>query len=129
MTKLIKKILFTFIVFTIAIFSADSFGKDLELKIKEFKCTKEGVHVTYSIVNEKNFTRPNVGVGFKVEIDNKIAAFKEVTVNVPKDKKGEHTMELVIPAPCDGKPFKLITAVFPSGTSRYKVKNWFTECP
>ncbi len=124
-----KKIIFLIGILSVTALPAGSFGKDLDLKIKETKCTKEGIHLTYSIVNEKNFTRPNIGVGFKVEIDNKIVACKEARVNIPADQNHEHIMETIIPAPCEGKSYRLISTVFPSSISRYKIKNWFTECP
>ena len=106
-----------------------SYGKDLELFMKDFQCTGDGVKITYSIKNERDFVRPNIRVGFKILVDDKPIACKEVIIDVPVNSNEDQTMEVTIPAPCQDKSFKLISIVFGSSVKRYKIDNWMAECP
>ena len=106
----------------------ESSGRDLELSIKSFNCIEEGVKISYSIKNEKNFPRPNIRVGFKILIDDKPVGCKVVKIDVPVSED-EQILEAIVPAPCEDKSYKLVTAVFGSSTKKYKIDNWLAECP
>ena len=104
-------------------------GRDLELTVKEFTCTDDGVQISYSITNERGFIRPNVKIGFKVLVDNKPIGCKEVVIDVPIDATSDQLMEVTIPAPCKDKDCKVATQVFGSSVKSYKIDNWMAECP
>ena len=124
-----KNIIFTAILLFITGFSSNLFGKDLELKVKEFKCTDEGVNVKYTVKNEKTFARPHIRIGFKVLIDDKPVGCDLITTVLPVNPDPEPVMEATINAPCKGKPFELVSTVFDSSIKTYRVDNWMAECP
>lgn len=104
-------------------------GKDLDLTVKEFSCADDGVHISYSVKNERNFTRPNVKIGFKVLVDDKPIGCKVAVINIPVNTGGDQVFEVIIPAPCKGKSYKLVSAMFGSSIKTYKITNWMSECP
>lgn len=104
-------------------------GKDIEMVIKENECTDEGIVIRYSLINGRNFDRPNVGIGFKVLVDGKVVACKEIRITVPKGADGTDVKEEILEVPCKDKAAKVITKIFGSSLSRYKVEEWFSGCP
>ena len=124
-----KHIILTGILLFLAGVPSSLYGRDLELSVKEFKCAEEGVTVKYTVKNEKNFVRPRIRIGFKVLIDDKPAGCDLITTELPLSKSSDQVMETTINAPCDGKPFKLVSTVFDSRVKTYRVDNWMAECP
>lgn len=124
-----KHIILTGVLLFLAGVSSNLYGRDLELSVKEFKCGEEGVTVKYTVKNEKNFERPRIRIGFKVVIEDKPAGCDLITTVLPLSEGSEEVMETTIKAPCEGKPFKLVTTVFNSRVKTYRVDNWMAECP
>ena len=124
-----KSIFLTGFLLILIVISGSATGRDLELSVKEFTCTDDGINITYSITNERNFTRPNVKIGFKVLVDNKPIGCKVVVIEVPYDATSDQFMEVTIPAPCKDKTYKLVSAVFGRIIKRYKIDNWISDCP
>ncbi len=124
-----KKILFS--VFILSIFSSvySASAQDIELVIKESQCTDEGIVVSYGLVNKRNFNRPNIRIGFKVIIDEKVAGCEEIKVDIPAESDGSKPYEVTVKAPCAGKTSRVVSKIFPAGLSRYKVEEWFFDCP
>ena len=105
-----------------------AFGGDLSLNIKGYRCVDEGVLIRYSITNERNFDRNNVYVLFKVLVDGKPLACREIKTFVPKGADGSQIEEVILESQCEGKSFKLVSAII-QNTARYKIEEWFSGCP
>ena len=103
-------------------------GTDIELVAKGFSCTAEGVKVSYGVKNGRNFTRPNIRIGFKVLVDGKPIACELVVTSVPANSNGDQITDLMVPAPCEGKSYRVESAIFGSSTKKYRIDNWMAEC-
>ena len=124
-----KYLLLIWIILFLAGISSTSFGRDLELLVKNSQDTEEGVKVTYSVKNERGFTRPNIRIAFKVLVNDKPIACKLLKIAVPANATGEQDKEVIIPASCKGKSCKLDAQIFGSSTKTYRITNWMKECP
>lgn len=104
-------------------------AKDIELVVSEYECIENGkVRILYSLINNRNFDMHNVVLAFKILVDNKPIACRELEVTVPKGTNGSEVHEILIEADCKPRAFKLGYAVF-HPVKRYKVDNWFSGCP
>ncbi len=117
------------LLIVLACFSGNSFGRDLELILKESLNTENGVKISYGIINQKDFLRRNVTIAFKIMVDNKPAGCREVTLDVPANSTGDQIMEVTIPAPCKDKACKVAAQIFDSTARKYRIDNWMSECP
>ena len=87
--------------------SGNLFGRDLDLIIQGSQNTDDGVKISYAVKSQKDFTSPNVKIAFKILIEDKPVACKEITLDVPAYSTGDQIMEITIPAPCKDKSCKL----------------------
>lgn len=116
-------------LFFLSVTSGTAYSKDLDLIIKEYRCTGDGVKIFYSVKNSRSFTRPNIGIGFKIMVDGKPIGCASMYIDVPADEKGDEIREITISAPCRGKNFKIVSTIFGTNVARYKVENWMSGCP
>lgn len=125
-----KKIIFFFNIILLIAGSAITpvFGGDLELTIKGSRCVDEGVLIRYSVANERDYGRNNVSIVFKVMVEGKPAACREIKTTIPKGADGSKIEEIILEFQCKGKSYKLISSVF-QNVQRYKVEEWFSGCP
>ncbi len=117
------------LLIVIACISGNSFGRDLELVLKGSQNTEEGIKISYSIINQKDFVRRNVKIAFKILADNKPVGCREVTLDVPANSTGDQIMEVIIQAPCKDKSCKVAAQIFDSTARKYRIDNWMSECP
>ncbi len=124
-----KYIFLSGILIFLAVGSGILSASDLELSVKEVSYTDEGVQVSYTIKNGRKFIRPNIKIGFKVMVDDMTVACKLVKIDVPANASGNETMDLVIPAHCEGKSCKVASVLFGSSIKKYKIDEWMSGCP
>ena len=113
----------------LACISNNSYGRDLDLIIKESLNTEEGVKISYGIKNQKNFLRRNVKVAFRILADGKPVGCRVVNLDVPARSTGDQILEVTIPAPCKEKSCKVSAQIFDSTARKYRIDNWMSECP
>ena len=126
-----KKILFLIGLFLISInlFLASAYAKDVEIKLNDYECLEDGsVRVSYGLINNRNFDINNVILGFKIIVDEKPIACKEIKVNVPEGSNGSEIREIFIEGSCKPGIFKLGYGAFHL-MKRYKIDEWFSGCP
>ena len=104
-------------------------AKSVEIKLKDYECLENGgVQIQYGMINNKNFDIYNVILAFKILVDDKPVACKEIKVTVPKGSDGSDIQEILIESSCKPGAFKLGYAAFYL-IRRYKIDNWFSGCP
>lgn len=104
-------------------------AEDVELVVNEYECLEDGrVRIQYNLVNNRDFDIYNVIIVFKILVDNKPIACRELEVKVLKGTHGSEVHEIFIEADCKPRAFKLGYAVF-HPVKRYKVDNWIADCP
>ena len=111
------------------LFLTSANAKDVEIRLNGYECLEDGrVQVRYNLINNRNFDINNVVLGFKVIVDNKPVACKEIKVNVPKGSDGSDIQEIFIEGSCKPHTFKLGYGAFHL-IKRYKIDEWFSGCP
>lgn len=119
----------SFLVITSLLLTSPTQARDVEMIVKDHECLQDGkVRVRYGLVNNRDFDVNNVSLAFKILIDNKPVACKELKVTIPKGSDGSVIQEIFIEAPCKPGAFKLGYAAFHL-MKRYKIDNWFSGCP
>ena len=127
MKKLCLLMILYLIITDLLLISAQA--KDVEMKVKDYECLENGsVRIHYGLVNNRNFDIPNVTLAFKIIVDDKPVACKEIKVTVPKGSDGSDIQEIIIEASCKPRSFKLAYAAFHL-IRQYKIDNWFSGCP
>lgn len=127
--KRIKFFISSFVVVTVLLLTSLTQAKDVEMIVKDYECLKDGnVRIRYGLVNNRGFDVNFVTLAFKILIDDKPVACKELKVTIPKGSDGSEIQEIFIEAPCKPKAFKLGYAAFHL-IKRYKIDNWFSGCP
>jgi hypothetical protein len=127
---MMKKYLHILIIFLLGfLFSGPAHGNDLELVIKENKCTDEGVMIKYSFINHRKFDKPNVTAAFKITVDGKTVACKQIKTTVPRGADGSDIKETLLEATCKGKAAKIQSRLFTGMTARSTINNWESDCP
>jgi hypothetical protein len=109
--------------------SSPSRAADIELDVKSAECIEDNkILIKYSIINYRDFDRPNVSIAFRIMSDEKPAACKEIIMVVPKNADGSKVYEAVIDKPCKEMDFHLESTIF-HNVKRYRIENWFSGCP
>ena len=119
---------YTFILF-IGLSLTAAHAADLELVINDVSCVaEEEVLIRYGVINSKNFDLPNVSILFKIMVDGKPEACKEIKTLVPSGADGSEISETNINIPCKGKNVSLKYAIF-NTSRRYRIIEWLSGCP
>ena len=127
MKKLI--ILFFVVIFIVGLSFTTSHADDLKLVIKKAECvSEEEVAISYGVINTRNYYRHNISVCFKIMADGKPAGCKEIITAIPGESDESELNEIIINAPCKGKPSNLSSTIF-YNTKRYRIDEWFSGCP
>ena len=106
-----------------------AWATDIELIVHEAECMKDGkMVIRYSIINTRDFDRPNVSICFKVMKDETPVAGRELRVVIPKKADGSQIYETIIKVPCKKEDYRLESTIFYIA-KRYIIENWFAGCP
>jgi hypothetical protein len=127
MNKIIS--LFLWIVIIAGPFGSVAFSQNLELVIKDLKCSDDGkIAVHYSLINPDDFDHLNVTLGFKINKDGKPIACKELQTIIPKGSDDSDVKELIIDAPCSDDIELTVDAQLFISVKRYLIEEWFSDC-
>ena len=119
------------VVFAAGLFLTPSSAqdRDVELVVKSTECTEDNkILIKYSLINSRDFDRPNIVIGFKLLENEKPVACKELTVTVPKGADGSEIHEITFDAPCKERTFRVVANMF-RNVKQYRIDEWFDGCP
>ncbi len=126
-----KKIILLSVAALLFSFSWHGFARaaNIELIVHGAECLKDGkMVIRYSVINDRDFDRPNVSICFKVMKDETPVAGRELRVVIPKKSDGSQVYETIINVPCEKEDFRIQSTIFYI-EKRYKIEEWFTGCP
>jgi len=119
------------VILTVGLIVIPSYAQDQDIKlvVKKTECLDENkILIQYSLINTRDFERPNIVIGFKV-LENEIpVACKKLTVTVPKGADGSEINEITIDRACKDTPFRLVANMF-RNVKQYRIDEWFEGCP
>ena len=125
----IKFFISSFLVILGLLLASPTQAKYVEMVVKDYVCLDDGnVRIRYGLINNRDFDVNNVILAFKILVDNKPVACKELKVTIPKGSDGSEIEEIFIETACKPKTFKLAYSAFHL-IKRYKIDNWFSGCP
>lgn len=136
----VKKIIFlsglAFVIWFSGPLCSTARARSVELIVHGLECPEgqdgQKVLIRYSVVNNRNFDQPNVSICFKIVIDEKPVACKELKVTVPKGADGSQIYETVLEAPCGKESYKErydLRATVNHNVPQYRIEEWFAGCP
>lgn len=128
-----NKILFLSGILFAVLFSSPLYGtasaRDIEMIIRSVECQKDNkVLIRYSLINPRNYDYPNVSICFKITINEKPVACRELRVVIPKEADGSQVYETMMEAPCGTEKYNLRSMVL-HNVKRYSIEEWFSGCP
>jgi hypothetical protein len=102
-------------------------GRELDLYIKEFKCTKEKYILKFGVINKFTYNRQPT-VAFKIRKMDKILACKKIPITVPEGSDGSKVHEVTFDIECGEELLSFSAKLFERSVLN-RLNFWLSDCP